>query len=94
VDADLVIVGHTHIPTDMRIENVRVLNPGSVGQPRDGDWRASASILDLNSGEFKIYRVEYNIRDVVHKLRSLNLDSRYVMWLEKMLMSGKIVESL
>jgi len=94
VDADLVIVGHTHIPTDMRVKNVRVLNPGSVGQPRDGDWRASASILDLNSGDFKIYRVEYNIRDVVQKLRSLNLDSRYVMWLERILMSGKVVKSL
>ncbi len=92
VDANFVVVGHTHIPMDIEVGGVRVLNPGSVGQPRDGDWRASAAILDLRKGEFKVHRAEYDVGEVVRKLRSLSLDSRYVTWLEGILMSGKVVK--
>lgn len=38
-----------------------VINPGSVGQPRDGDRRASYGLLDTDAGTFTLRRVEYNI---------------------------------
>lgn len=38
-----------------------VLNPGSVGQPRDGDKRASYGILDTDAGTFTLHRVDYEI---------------------------------
>lgn len=38
-----------------------ILNPGSVGQPRDSDPRASFAILDLNMGCFQLCRVPYDI---------------------------------
>jgi predicted phosphodiesterase len=38
-----------------------VLNPGSVGQPRDGDKRASYGLLDTGNGTFRLCRVEYDI---------------------------------
>jgi protein phosphatase len=90
VDTDLIVVGHTHIPMDLRIRGMRVLNPGSVGQPRDGDYRSSAAILDLRSGEFRLYRNHYNVEGVIKKLRSLGLDLRYLTWLEKILTSGRV----
>lgn len=43
-------------------EGVRcIINPGSVGQPRDGDPRASFGLLDDSSGRFTLQRVEYDI---------------------------------
>jgi diadenosine tetraphosphatase ApaH/serine/threonine PP2A family protein phosphatase len=38
-----------------------VLNPGSVGQPRDGDRRASYGLLDTGACTFTLHRVEYEI---------------------------------
>lgn len=45
-------------------------NPGSVGQPRDGDPRASFAILTLSEGKFsfEIKRVEYDIDAVASKI--------------------------
>ncbi len=39
VEADVVCVGHSHIQFNLQLDGVVVLNPGSVGQPRDGDPR-------------------------------------------------------
>jgi len=41
VKGSLLVVGHSHIP----MRTSRVVNPGSVGQPRDRDWRASFAVL-------------------------------------------------
>lgn len=48
-DADLVFVGHTHIPFDRRIDGVRVVNPGSISNPFPPDLRASYAVLTHNS---------------------------------------------
>ena len=45
-----------------------LLNPGSVGQPRDGDPRASYLVLDPDAGTATWHRVAYDI-DAVHALR-------------------------
>jgi diadenosine tetraphosphatase ApaH/serine/threonine PP2A family protein phosphatase len=50
-DGDVVVLGDSHL----------VLNPGSVGQPRDGDKRASYGILDTDAGTFTLHRVDYDI---------------------------------
>ena len=40
-------MGHTHVPLSHGIAS-KVVNPGSVGQPRDGDWRACyATVEDI-----------------------------------------------
>ena len=41
VEADVICVGHTHQPYVLEVGDKLVINPGSVGQPRDGDPRAS-----------------------------------------------------
>lgn len=93
VEADYVVVGHTHIPMDIRVNGLRVLNPGSVGQPRDGDPRASALSVDLRSGELRWYRVKYDVEVTIKKLRLLGLSSEYVSWLEHILRSGSVLKS-
>ena len=39
-----------------------VFNPGSVGQPRDGDWRAAYAIIDTDAQLITQYRVEYDVQ--------------------------------
>ena len=59
--SDVVILGHTHIPYVVRRTDGVVFNPGSVGQPRDGDPRASYAILKLPELDVDIMRVEYDV---------------------------------
>ncbi|MBL5974851.1 MAG: metallophosphoesterase [Candidatus Leucobacter sulfamidivorax] len=51
--------GHTHVPLLWEGAGIRYCNPGSVGQPRDSDPRASFAIVDGES--MRIERVEYDI---------------------------------
>ncbi len=53
-------VSEIEIPLNSR--NRYVLNPGSVGQPRDGDWRAAFAIYDDVQSLLTWYRVEYPVR--------------------------------
>src|ERR1051326_5068075 len=59
VSADIVCVGHTHQPYVLEVDGKIVMNPGSVGQPRDGDPRASYAIID--NGKPEIKRVAYPV---------------------------------
>lgn len=76
-EADLLLLGHTHIPMNIRLVEGRVLNPGSVGQPRDGDPRASFAILQVEgrSLECSIHRVEYDIAKAAGKILDSGLPS-------------------
>jgi diadenosine tetraphosphatase ApaH/serine/threonine PP2A family protein phosphatase len=50
-----------------------IINPGSVGQPRDGDWRACFGIYDTVKGEFSFYRCNYNVEKTVSKILNAGL---------------------
>jgi predicted phosphodiesterase len=49
------------------------VNPGSVGQPRDGDSRASFAIWDQDRGRMEFYRVEYDIARTQTRMREADL---------------------
>jgi putative phosphoesterase len=70
-ETDLLILGHTHIPYLIRSGERLLINPGSVGQPRDGDPKASYALLDLDEGHVEVThrRVEYNIDGVADRMR-------------------------
>ncbi len=53
------------LPREGRI----LLNPGSVGQPRDGDPRASFALFDQLSRTIEILRVEYDIQEAARRIR-------------------------
>jgi len=65
-----VLLGHTHIPMLYDFEAETLSNPGSVGQPRDGDQRAAFAILTLSEGKlsFEVRRVEYDVGSVARKI--------------------------
>jgi diadenosine tetraphosphatase ApaH/serine/threonine PP2A family protein phosphatase len=83
--------GHTHVPrifekddsvraargNDVQIQRgvKYFVNVGSVGQPRDGDWRASYAIYDVTAQTISIRRVEYDIQTTQDKIRAAGLPS-------------------
>jgi len=66
---DVLILGNTHIPFIKDVANTLVINPGSVGQPRDGDSRTSFAIYDTKDNTAKIVRLEYEIGIVAEETR-------------------------
>lgn len=61
---DILILGHTHQSFIKQVEGTLILNPGSVGQPRDGNPMSSYAMVDVSEKIAKIYRVEYDIESV------------------------------
>jgi diadenosine tetraphosphatase ApaH/serine/threonine PP2A family protein phosphatase len=49
-------------------DNRYVFNVGSVGQPRDGDWRASYGVLDTEARTFELRRAEYDVDTASEKI--------------------------
>jgi protein phosphatase len=66
---DYLVVGHTHKPMVLRAPNITILNPGSVGQPRDNDPRASCMAFDTESKKAEIIRLNYDIDTTCEKIR-------------------------
>ncbi|WP_457555538.1 metallophosphoesterase family protein [Candidatus Pyrohabitans sp.] len=69
----ILAMGHTHIPFWRRVGDALVLNPGSVGQPRDGDARASFATVNIATLEVEIVRVEYDISRVAREIMRAGL---------------------
>ena len=89
VETPMVLVGHLHRPfvcwdgqgfqqaadgTSVTIGKQRlVINPGSVGQPRDGDPRAAYAVYDDSAGVVEMHRVPYDIDATQRRMRELGL---------------------
>jgi predicted phosphodiesterase len=72
------LLGHTHHPMRVRAGSGFVVNPGSVGQPRDWDPRAAYGVLDTASGRWEQRRVAYDHRRYQRRLEELGIDPRAV----------------
>ena len=59
-----------------------ILNPGSVGQPRDGDPRASYAVLDTDDNTWEFRRVTYPVEIVQERMRARKLPRRLIARLE------------
>ena len=66
-DADLVCVGHTHWPMDVRLDGVHVVNVGCVSNPLPPDLRACYALLDADEAGYRIQhrRVDYDREAVI-----------------------------
>jgi putative phosphoesterase len=74
IDADFIIYGHTHLPLVLKnIVRGTIINPGSVGQPRDGDPRASCAVIDTESNNVEIVRIPYDIGKVAKQIKEAHL---------------------
>ena len=68
--------GFEPFPTDVKIalgEERLIINPGSVGQPRDGDPKPSYMIYDADEGTVERHRVTYNIAATQGKMQLAGL---------------------
>ena len=86
VEADFVCVGHTHVPYQLDLERTRVINPGSVGQPRDGDPRCSYGVIE--NGAYSLRRVAYDIDATLRQMRQAGVDKRAVELADVVLRTG------
>jgi predicted phosphodiesterase len=59
-----------------------LINPGSVGQPRDGDARVGFAIVDGDPRAIEYYRVEYNLAETQKKMRAAGLPDQLIRRLE------------
>ncbi|HIH75489.1 MAG TPA: metallophosphoesterase family protein [Methanosarcina sp.] len=68
VEAEFLVIGHSHIPMNRKLGDLTIINPGSVGQPRDGDNRAGCAVFDTETGKIEFFRLEYDIEAVCAKI--------------------------
>jgi len=66
---EILAVGHTHRPMQRRAGEGLLINPGSVGQPRDWNPMASYALLGLPSRAVEFRRVSYDLASVQEELR-------------------------
>lgn len=71
INADFFLFGHTHLQFVIKINEIFFANPGSVGLPRNGDFRAHFLLFNSQSQEFKSFQIPYELSDA---LKEFNKD--------------------
>ena len=79
----LLLVGHTHKPFVRQIGRLRVVNPGSLGMPVDGDPRGCYAIWE--DGRIELKRVNYDIDSAVKRLYDSGLPRETAQGMERVL---------
>ena len=86
LQADIVLTGHTHLPFTMNLEKLRIVNPGSVGQPKHGAPMACYAIWD--DGRLILQSCRYPAEETVKKILSLPVPMEIRSQLAAVLLSG------
>ncbi len=86
---DAIAFGHTHLPWMREVEGVHFINTGSVGRPKDGDWRAGYVVLDVAETGMTVefIRVAYDAELAAQAIRASLLPSEFADYL---LAGGKL----
>ena len=80
--ADIIVYGHTHKPYTKFVDDVLFVNVGSVGKPKDGDWRACYAVLDTRSPAAEFVRAQYDLARVTSAIRASKLPPEFASELE------------
>ena len=78
VEADVVVMGHTHIPLVRQVEHVLLVNPGSCGQPRDYNPLAAYALVDTETRNAEIRRVAYDVDAVCRRVVTEGFDQELI----------------
>lgn len=80
---DVICFGHTHKPWHREVDGIHFVNTGSVGRPKDGDWRAGYVVLEVGEGEPKVefVRVEYDLERAMEGIRGSDLPVDFAEYL-------------
>jgi putative phosphoesterase len=87
-EADIVCVGHSHMQFNLKVGEAIVLNPGSVGQPRDGDPRAAYAVIE--NGRIELRRAEYSIDDAIARVEAAPFPDRAKEMMVHCLREGRL----
>ena len=79
-NADVIVFGHTHKPYAKTVDGVLFTNDGSVGKPKDLDWRACYVILENGAVSFR--RVEYDVQAAAAAIRATDLPHEFALDIE------------
>jgi diadenosine tetraphosphatase ApaH/serine/threonine PP2A family protein phosphatase len=98
-DKEICLLGHTHVPAIwyeneapkapvMEYQKVKIigkciLNPGSVGQPRDHDPRAAFALFDPQEKTWELRRIAYDVESVQARIKKSGLPWRHAMRLSE-----------
>ena len=82
-EGDVVCFGHTHLPWHRVVAGVHFVNTGSVGRPKDGDWRAGYVLLDVDEARIAVdvVRVEYDVERAMAGIRDSDLPPEFADFL-------------
>lgn len=80
---DVICFGHTHKPWTRAVGGVQFVNTGSVGRPKDGDWRAGYVLLDVGVSDGipvitpEFVRVDYDVEQTVRAIQASELPDEF-----------------
>jgi predicted phosphodiesterase len=69
IDADVLVVGHTHTPFIRRVANTTIVNPGSLGQPKTG--RPHACYAIWKDGAASLHEYSYSVAETIADIRKM-----------------------
>jgi predicted phosphodiesterase len=80
---DVIAFGHTHLPWYRELEGIHFANAGTVGRPKEGDWRAGYAVVELNDGKVTVeyVRVEYDVERAMRGIRESDLPDYFAEFL-------------
>jgi putative phosphoesterase len=88
IHADYVCVGHTHVQFILQVGHTTVINPGSIGLPRDGDPRAAYAVISDEGPVLK--RVEYPVEETIAAVTEADIPDLAKQMLEFALRNGRL----
>jgi len=86
LQADMVLTGHTHLPFAMNLEKQRIVNPGSVGQPKHGAPMACYALWE--NGHLSLQSCRYPVEETVKKIFAMPVPMEIRSQLAAVLLSG------
>ena len=80
---DVIAFGHTHLPWHREVEGIHFVNTGTVGRPKDGDWRAGYVIVDFGKDAVcvEFLRLEYDVDTAARGIESSDLPNDFAQFL-------------
>ncbi len=86
IEADIILLGGSHIPAMRQIDNRLIVCPGSLGQPRYGV--SDPTFAAWEDGRVQIHHLHYHPQATIRKLSLLPLDPEHMLHLQSILETG------
>ena len=77
VNSPFLFLGHTHYNMLKKLSNTQLINPGSIGQPRDYN-EPSFAVVDTNSNKVEMVRFTYNKKELIYYINKYDVNNKYL----------------